>query len=171
MDGYTVLVDTSPPFSIDMYERHAQLVDDFANDDGGSYGFVAVSGPGEDFPSLLLRGRFDAAGGGGPGVVLIGQTQQLLVGAGTSLAAYDRRDGRWQLTWRDTAELGFWGWSRSSQVILMAAELQFAAWTVSGEKLWSRFVEPPWSYSVEGDSVRLDVMGTVTVFPLAGPPA
>jgi len=168
--SYTVLLDTSPPFAIDMYERHAELVDHFPND-GDSFGFVAVQAPGEDFASLVVWGRFDAAGGRGPCVALIPETQQVFIGAGTSVVAYDRRQGQWILTWQDSAEMGFWAWSRSQDVILMSAELEFAAWTVSGEKLWTRFVEPPWTHVVQDGVVHLDVMGKQSIFPLDGPPA
>lgn len=44
----------------------------------------------------------------------------------------------------------------------MAAELELAAWTSSGEKLWTTVVEPPWSYQVFDDLVQLDVMGKNT---------
>jgi hypothetical protein len=41
----------------------------------------------------------------------------------------------------------------------MAAELELAAWDVSGRKLWTRCVEPPWEYAVAGEVVTVDVMG------------
>ena len=44
----------------------------------------------------------------------------------------------------------------------MAAELELAAWDIEGNKLWSRFVEPPWEYKVAGEVIRLDVMGAVS---------
>jgi len=43
----------------------------------------------------------------------------------------------------------------------MAAELELAAFDVSGGKLWSRFVEQPWAFKLEADRVVLDVMGLV----------
>jgi hypothetical protein len=50
-------------------------------------------------------------------------------------------------------------------VVFMSAELELAAWSTNGEKLWTMFVEPPWSYEVtDSDEVRLDVMGTITTF-------
>ena len=52
----------------------------------------------------------------------------------------------------------------------MEAELELAAWTIQGHKLWTTFVEPPWSYNVVGDTVTLDVMGTITTFPLISGP-
>jgi hypothetical protein len=41
----------------------------------------------------------------------------------------------------------------------MSAEQELAAWDIAGRKLWSTFVEPPWSYEVNGDHVALDVVG------------
>jgi hypothetical protein len=44
----------------------------------------------------------------------------------------------------------------------MAAELELAAWGTGGDKLWSRFVEPPWEFGVEGEVVAVNVMGSVS---------
>ena len=44
----------------------------------------------------------------------------------------------------------------------MAAELELAAWDFAGHKLWSRFVEPPWVFSVAGEIVSVDVMGVMS---------
>lgn len=35
---------------------------------------------------------------------------------------------------------------------VIPADLELAAWDIDGTKLWSRFVEPPLSYSVRGCS-------------------
>ncbi|GAA0580321.1 hypothetical protein GCM10010172_76640 [Paractinoplanes ferrugineus] len=66
----------------------------------------------------------------------------------------------------DEADFGFWGWCRHGEVVLMSAELELAAWTVDGEKLWTTFVEPPWSYDIDAGRVRVDVMGSVRSFDL-----
>jgi hypothetical protein len=58
----------------------------------------------------------------------------------------------------------------AADVVVVSAELELAAWDVSGRKLWSTFVEPPWEYDVDADIVRLDVMGRRTQFPLVGGP-
>lgn len=56
-------------------------------------------------------------------------------------------------------------------VALMAAELGFAAWDTQANKLWSTFIEPPWGYRIEDETITLDVMGTISQFSLrAGPP-
>ncbi|WP_424949960.1 hypothetical protein [Deinococcus sp.] len=48
----------------------------------------------------------------------------------------------------------------------MAAELEFSAWNLDGHKLWSMFVEPPWSYSVQNGVIQLGVMDDHSGFPL-----
>jgi hypothetical protein len=41
----------------------------------------------------------------------------------------------------------------------MSAELELAVWTTDAMKLWSTFVEPPWSYRVPAGQIELDAMG------------
>jgi hypothetical protein len=54
----------------------------------------------------------------------------------------------------------------------MSAETELAAWRTTGEKLWATFVEPPWSYEVIEGTVKVDVMGRVSAYPVEfGPPA
>lgn len=84
--------------------------------------------------------------------------------ASSRLLAYDLRQPR--RLWEDSTEMGFLGWERHGDVVLMAGELELAAWTTAGEKLWTIFVEPPWQHAVQGETVRLDVMGAVEHFPL-----
>ena len=90
----------------------------------------------------------------------------LFAGAGTRLLAYSLRD-RPRRLWEDAADLGFWHWSVHPSAVLMASEVELAAWTRDGTKPWTTFVEPPWSYQVTGDQVQLDVMGKKTEFPLS----
>ena len=85
---------------------------------------------------------------------------RLFIGAGRRLLAYDL--SRPVRLWEDEADFGFWSWSLHGQFVLMAAELELAAWDVSGRKLWSRFVEPPWEYSVANEIITVDVMGVVS---------
>jgi hypothetical protein len=91
------------------------------------------------------------------------------VGAGTRLLAYDLQNLR--RIWEDAADTGFWRWKRHGEVIVMSAELELAAWTLEGKKLWSTFVEPPWFYEVRGARVYLDVMGRKSVFDLGNGPS
>jgi hypothetical protein len=164
-----ILVALAPPSILDVYRQHAELAEDFPSADErgeAGYSFVAV-GDGEQWPRLVVTQRFAPAGPGfAPGVLLVPERRQLFVGAGTRLVAYQGRSGRWCRSWIDEAEFGFWGWRRHGEVVVMSAELELAAWSTDGEKLWTTFVEPPWSYRVTGGRVMLDVMGAVRTFDL-----
>jgi hypothetical protein len=106
--------------------------------------------------------------GSHPGLLLVAETSILFIGAGERLLAYDLH-GPVRL-WEDRADTGFHEWQRHDDMVVMSAELELAAWDIRGVKRWSRFVEPPWEYQVEGGVVHLDVMGTISSFPLqAGP--
>jgi hypothetical protein len=101
--------------------------------------------------------------------LIVPETEAIFIGAGKRLLAYTARGDRWSRLWLDTAEW-FWGWRQHDDYVVMSAELELAAWTAAGEKLWSTDVEPPWKYSVEDGRVKLDVMGTVTDFALSNGP-
>lgn len=68
--------------------------------------------------------------------------------------------------WVDHADVGFLVWTRYEDTVVMSAELELAAWTATGEKLWTTWLEPRWHYALDGDSVLLDVMGKTSTFPL-----
>ena len=116
------------------------------------------------WPFLCVAQQYERKGGGYPGVLLVPETAVLFIGAGERLLAYDLR-GPTRL-WEDQAGAGFHGWQRHEVVVMMSAELELAAWDLRGVKRWSTFVEPPWNYHVESGTVQLDVMGTVSSFPL-----
>ncbi len=152
---------------------HATLHDDFGVQGAdGTALVVTVMRSAVEWPDIVVSQRVSPGPEGGfhPGILVIPENQILLLGAGTRLLAYDLRARR--RLWEDEADTGFWGWSRHEDTILMAAELEFAAWDVHARKLWSTFVEPPWSYDVAGSSVRLDVMGAKSNFSIrTGPPS
>ena len=101
---------------------------------------------------------------------MVPETEVLFIGAGERILAYELDPPK--RLWEDKADTGFLGWERYGNVILLAAELEFAAWTSNGRKLWTTFVEPPWDYQVTGELVELDVMGSQSSFPLrTGPPS
>ena len=99
-----------------------------------------------------------------PGAILVPETKVLFIGAGERLLAY-RIDPLTKL-WEDRADTGFLGWDQHADTILLSAELEFAAWTTNGQKMWTLFVEPPWHYAIDGDMVKLDVMGNQQSFRL-----
>jgi hypothetical protein len=74
-------------------------------------------------------------------------------------AGHQRATSGWRRIWIDKAEAGLWGWYQHGHVVFMAAELEFAAWDFAGRKLWTRLVEPPRTYRIDGDWIRLDIMG------------
>ncbi|GGJ87492.1 hypothetical protein [Deinococcus aquiradiocola] len=139
-------------------------------DEDGSLFCVSVSPQFQIWPALLVTQRFSPdVGGFDPGVLIVPETGVVLVGAGERLLAYRLDDPPVRL-WEDTASVGFWWWDRQGDTVLMAAELEFAAWDLHGRKRWSMFVEPPWSYSVHDGVILLDVMDHLTSFPLPGGP-
>lgn len=99
-----------------------------------------------------------------PAALLVPETHTLFLGAGHAVQGF-RLDPP-ALLWEQEVELGFWGWARHGDVVIMCAELGLAAWDVEGLKLWERFVEPPWSYAVDGEQLLLEVMGEESSFPL-----
>ncbi|CAG0958177.1 hypothetical protein ANRL2_00637 [Anaerolineae bacterium] len=91
-------------------------------------------------------------------------TDILFVGAGERISAFHINP--YKKLWLDTADTGFWFWARFGEYVVMSAELELAAWRITGEKLWTRFVEPPWDYDVVDGQVNLDIMGDKTTFSL-----
>ena len=172
-DSYTLLLqDRGLPPMADEYAKRATLNDHFECEDSHSeWCYVAVTRTREDWPFLTVTQRFSPAGCGfEPGAIVVPETNSLFIGAGTRVLAYDL------LTinriWEDMADTGFWGWARHGNTIVMSAELELAAWDLNGKKLWTTFVEPPWSYDITDNAVNLDVMGTKSSFDLiAGPSA
>lgn len=152
------------PSLFDEYVRRASLADQFALDEPDLC-CVTVRRTPDDWPFLVVAQSFYPAGNGfEPGLLLVPETDRLFVGAGERILAYDLTTPR--RLWEASADTGFWGWAQHSDIVVMSAELELAAWTTAGERLWTTFVEPPWSYSVQGETVRLDVMGKERTFSL-----
>jgi hypothetical protein len=144
----------------------AALREDFGLSDRGTLLVVSVGPANSDHRSITVSQHFAPGPEAGfqPGLLIVPETHTLFIGAGTRLLAYHLR--RLERLWQDESDTGFWSWRRHGEIVLMSAELEFAAWDLEGHKLWSTFVEPPWTYSVAHGSVMLDVMGQVRRFPL-----
>jgi hypothetical protein len=172
--GYQVSVGLELPSILDHFRSHAVLAEHFdldGDDRESGTCFIAVRRDPSDWPQLVVTQSFAPAGYGfDPGVLVVPKTDNVFIGAGERLIAYAAPNGDWRRLWVDSADVGFWGWREHGDVVVMSAELELAAWTNAGEKLWSTFVEPPWSYSVNNDSLELDVMGTIRRFPIATGP-
>ena len=142
----------------------AALVEEITDPDAEATVFL-LAGRGGEWPALGLRIAYGPAVPGFPFAVhVVPETGVLFVGAGRGVHAY-RLDSPC-LLWHDETPCGFWGWSQYGDVVLMAAELELAAWSANGDKLWSTRVEPPWTYAVDGGTVSLDVMGEPSSFPV-----
>jgi hypothetical protein len=151
--------------------NHAVLSEDLGiRSEEGTALFLAVGSSARNWPDLVVALRFDPGPNAGfhPGIMLVPERDLVFVGAGTSLLAYKLSPVR--RLWEDFADCGFWGWKRHGDVVLMSAELELAAWDIDGRKLWSTFVEPPWSYEVHDNRVELDVMGRKSSFAIATGP-
>jgi hypothetical protein len=119
-----------------------------------------------DWPQLVVEQRYEPGPRSAfdPGVCLIPETSVLLIGAGTRVLAYDLI-GLQRLR-EDRVNCGFWSWRQHGDVVLCLAELELAAWSLEGHKLWSTHVEPPWDYTVHDVILNLDVMGERSSFDL-----
>lgn len=168
-----VFVARQHPTIWSAYCANAELVDEQSAADvmepGGSDHALLVAGirhVDREWPGLVLSLAYTPSRGGfAPGILVVPESNVAFVGAGTTLRAY-RISPKVERLWRDESDMGFWSWRQHGSTVVMSAELELAAWDIDGTKLWSRFVEPPWSYSVEGQLLSLDVMGTITTFDL-----
>lgn len=167
-----VFVSSERPPAWGFYEERASLVDDLTDRVPDGALFVAgIRTEPRDAPEVLVAVRYaPSVGGFPPGVLIVSETGIAFVGAGTTLLAYQLGADPRRL-WEDSAELGFWGWRLHGETVVMSAELELAAWDISGSKLWTRFVEPPWTYEIASGQVRLDIMGDVTLFGLREGPS
>jgi len=172
IDEYTISGSVGePPATYSAMLEHASFHDDRGiKGSEGTALIVTVKRASDAWPAIVISLRFDPGplSGFHPGAMLIPERHLLLVGAGTTLLAYDLR-AKARL-WEDTADLGFWRWERHGDIVFMLAELELAAWNLNGRKLWSTFVEPPWDYTVVEGTVSLDVMGRKQRFPAATGP-
>lgn len=158
-----------PPLIASSLQANAGLYDVLHDEDGAEL-LLTVKHVSVQWPILVvsLRPKPGPESAFHPGVLLVPETQLLLVGAGTRLAAYNL--GAARRLWVDTTDAGFWGWERHGAFLVMSAELELATWDLFGNKIWSTVVEPPWEYEVRDAIVYLDVMGQRSHFPLASGP-
>ncbi len=167
--GWGVLCATGLPNIVEEYRGRAQLEEALPGEpDDDGFLFTGVARPGEDWPSLVVTQRWGPTGAGfRPGVLFVPDSGRVFIGAGTRILCYHDDGGTWRRQWQETAGYpGFWGWRLHGNTVVMAGEVEMAAWTAEGEPLWAEAVEPPWTYEVVDGSVRLDVAGSIRTFPL-----
>jgi hypothetical protein len=151
------------------YCEHAKLAEEFdLRNPDGAFCFVSLA-IASGWPLLTVAQRYSPAGPGfEPGALFVSESKTLFIGTGERLLAYSIDPLR--RLWVDTCETGFWHLAQHENVVLMAAELEFAAWDIHGNKLWTMFVEPPWDYAVKGNRIHLDVMGQISQFSVRDGP-
>jgi hypothetical protein len=157
--GYTV--ECTPcglPATYGALNVHAGLVEEIEIHQAGVC-CVRVRRDEDEWPSLVVAQSHSLRGAGfTPGVLLVPETRTLFVGMGERVLIYSLEPLR--RVAQDTAEVGFWGWRRCGDVVVMSAELEIAAFDhAGGEKLWTLPVEPPWKYTVTGRMIDIDIMG------------
>ena len=169
IDGYSIVVqEGSFPELYDTYRREASFLDELDVKGEGTPFFVGIK-KGGGWPGFCVALRYTGESTGfSPAVVFVPESNILFVGAGEVVLAYDVHDKK--RLWRESVDCGFWSWYRYDTTVLMASELEFAAWTITGERLWSTYVEPPWDFNVVEGIVMLDVMGDKRSFPLLNGP-
>lgn len=152
---YTVsLGDTLPPMYYS-YCRHAQLVDTFELD--GSFSalcYLAVA-RGRNWPFLIVAQRYSPGPQSGfyPGVLLVPETNLLFLGAGERVLAYTlAKPAR---LWEHGLTGGFCHWEQVQESVILSSENNLAIWDVQGHKRWDFSVEPPWQYTLDGDTIRV----------------
>jgi hypothetical protein len=176
LDGYAVrCCPDGLPEWYESYRTHAVLVDELdLQADPENNCFVGVSKGGLAWPFLVISvGRKPkwAEQEIKPGTLVVPETQRLFLGIQERLLAYDLANPC--RLWEDRVDPDreFWAWERHGESVLMAAELEMAAWDLRGRKRWSTFVEPPWDYRVEDDTVHLTVLDVPVVFSLEQGPS
>ena len=153
------------------YLSHAEFVEQIALKDTDQTGvwFFGLRNiqldSNDGWPSIVIAQRYEPSGWGfTPAAVLMPDTSVLFLGAGTRILIFDLKTK--ELISEDYTTVGFWGWEQRGNIVLMSSELDFAAWDSSGSKLWSKSVEPPWSFKVNEDQVQLVIMGRQSSFNL-----
>jgi len=167
--NWTLLIeDGSLPKIYDSYVKNAAFVDQVKpSTPEGRDLFLGVcdGGRSHSWPEIVITQRYeDASGTFHPGFLVVPENSILFIGAGERLLGYNVE--RRERVFEDRTDCGFWGWTRQEDYVLMSAELEFGVWRKTGEKLWSTFVEPPWSFNLSGENVELNIMGQVKTFRL-----
>ena len=162
---YSILVqDGGLPSQYLSYKQEAVMCDEHNRRGDGTLAFIAIQRAAR-WPELCISFRYaNASAGFHPAVLVVPETEVAFIGAGESIWIYDLKTPR--LLREEFVCVGFWAWQRHGQVVLMLSELELSGWALDGTKLWSTFVEPPWDFEVDGDSVTMDVMGCKSSFSL-----
>lgn len=152
---YTVSLGDSLPPMFYSYCQQARLVDTFELE--GSYSalcYLAVA-RGHTWPYLIVAQRYSPGPQSGfhPGVLFVPETQVLLLGAGERVLAYTLDEPT--RLWEYGLSGGFWQWERARESIILSSENKLAIWDIHARKRWDFTVEPPWQYTLDGDTLQV----------------
>jgi hypothetical protein len=162
--GWLDTVDAVPVPPSLAGETRQRLVDQLRP---GEYdtGYLRVEAtlPDATGPSLLVMlGYHRLDGDFGAGAILVPETRRLFVAGGARAICYHHDGDRWWRQWEREVEVTVWGLARHGAHIVMSSELEVVVWDIKGVRRLSAGVEPPWSYDIQGNRMRLDVDGAVT---------
>jgi hypothetical protein len=151
------------PDLYDKYIQHAKLKEEYElNNRDGELFFISI-GTKEGWPFLTVTQRYEpCVAGFSPGFLLIPETNKIFIGAGQRILIYDLK--QISKVDEDFYNEGFLGWLKYQDYVIMLAELDVTCWRSNGEKMWTRFVEPPYNVDFEGDKIVLDIMGQIVKF-------
>jgi hypothetical protein len=163
---YTLICQPdSVPEDCDFYRAHASLVEEHGlSEDRRRSCLIAVRSEPIAWPFLVLSIAYTMPGWPTCGALIVPETHKLFVGVDELVLINDLSAP--VLLRKDRADFGFWSWYRHEDSVLMAAELEMAAWDIHGRKRWTAFVEPPWQHIVSEDIVHLTVLDLTCSFPL-----
>ena len=159
----TTVEEGSLPVNYEDYKKHSTRSDEFGLDGDGKIVFVGV-GKNFSWPTLTIVFKAPNWSGFSFGAFFVPETDLLFLASDENIWIYDLVTTN--LVQQDCTDFGFWGWERYNDVVFMSAELELVAWSLTGEKLWSRFAEPPWEFNVQDGQVVLDIMGKVVTFDM-----
>jgi hypothetical protein len=163
IDKYKLAVHIDEePVIFDLLLKHAKYKDIEGLKNEGTSIYILV-GTDKEWYEQIIAFRFDPIdyGGFNPGFLIVPETDTLFIGAGTLIKTYNLLTG--QKIFEKEFACGFWNWRRHGEQIIMSEELEYGVFTLDGNEIWTTFVEPPWSYEIEGDHVKLDVMDKISL--------
>ena len=166
IDKYKIAVQIGKkPDLYDIWLKHAVFKDIEGLENIGTPIYVGIQLGNEWCDSIIAfcSDPIDYAGFN-PGILVVPETDTLFIGAGTVARTYDLK--KQIRKFHKEFIFGFWGWSRHKNLIIMQEELEFGVYSIDGNEKWSTYVEPPWTFSIEDDRVKLTVMDKISYYSL-----
>ena len=143
-----------PPDIWEHYVKHAEFIDDRGLKNNGTEVYVIISN-GFALKYSIIAFRSDPIGYARftPGLHYEHNTDVLFIGGGTVIKTY-RLSGDQMIFEKDDG-LGFWGWTKHSNVVIQQAETDIRIFNLSGEQVWEAYVSPPYDLAFFGDRIEL----------------